>query len=104
VIKIETRLSLTVGNFADDFVKAFDKINHPSVIQSLWHVSEDLAKDLYEVSLEFLNSNTIGADGESEEGDFGLTDEEDGSECSSDHSVGSEESCEGGIPTESDDY
>ena len=75
------------------------------MIQSLRHVSEDLAKDLYEVSLEFLNSNTIGADGESEdEGDFGLTDEEDGSECSSDHSVGSEESCEGGIPTDSDDY
>ena len=43
------------------------------MIQSLRHVSEDLAKDLYEVSLEFLNSNTIEADGESEdEGDFGL--------------------------------
>ena len=104
VIKIETRLSLTVENFADDFVKTFDEINHPSVIQSLWHVSEDLAKDLYEVSLEFLNSNLIEADGESEDGDFGLTDEEDGSESSSGHSVGSEEGCDGGISTDSDDY
>ena len=68
-IEIETRLSLDVKNFTNDFVKVYDEIDHPSTIQSLWHVSEDLARDLYEVSLEFLatvNTNEEDAKDEDE--------------------------------------
>ena len=55
-IEIETTLTLDVKNFTNDFVKVYDEIDHPSTIQNLWHVSENSARDLYELSLEFLTT------------------------------------------------
>ena len=55
-IEIETRLTLTVSNFTDDFIKVYDEITGPSDIQALWHVPQELAHDLYAVCSEFLTS------------------------------------------------
>ena len=68
-IEIETRLSQDVENFASDFVKVYDEIDNPSTIQSLWHIPEDLANDLFNVSSEFLGYDAI-VDEETAEEDF----------------------------------
>ena len=56
-IEVETRLSLDVDNFTSDFIKIYDEIDCPSAIQSLWHIPEELANDLFEVSSEFLEGD-----------------------------------------------
>ena len=91
-IDIETRLSLNIENFANDFVKVYDEIDSPSSIQSLWHVSEELARDLYEVSLEFINSNTVEDNNVNEDIDEIMTDNEERSDHSRDREFMSESS------------
>ena len=75
-IEIETRLCLTVENFTNDFVKVYDEIDGPSDIQSMWHVPEELARDLFDVCVEFLtvdNDDYINDD----ETDFNSDDDDD---------------------------
>ena len=56
-IEVESNLQLTVENFSEDFVRAFDEISGSSDIVKLWHIDKDLAEDVYGVCLEVLEDN-----------------------------------------------
>ena len=43
-----------MDNFTKDFIKVYDEIKKPSDIESFWHVSKELATDLFNVCLEYL--------------------------------------------------
>ena len=49
-IEIETRLTMSVNSFVNDFMKVFDEIRKPSDLQSFWHLSRELSEDLFAVS------------------------------------------------------
>jgi hypothetical protein len=56
-VQVESRLQLSLENFSKDFIKAFDEISGPEDIMELWHVSEEVAENLYSVCLEVLGEN-----------------------------------------------
>ena len=58
-IQVESRLQLSVENFVSDFILAFDEIHEPSDITNMWHVSKELAENLYSVSMEVLNDKHV---------------------------------------------
>ena len=53
-VAVESKLQLSVENFIDDFIKAFDEIQTYSDIIEMWHIDENLAKDLFDVCSEVL--------------------------------------------------
>ena len=56
-VQVESRLQLSLENFSKDFIKAFDEISGPEDIVELWHISQQVAQNLYSVCLEVLGEN-----------------------------------------------
>ena len=77
-IEIETRLTLTVQNFTDDFIKVYDEIAGPVDIQSMWHVPQELAMDIYAVCIDFLNSELDEVEGNRDDNQKEDWDSDDG--------------------------
>ena len=62
-IPVETRLTLEVHNFVTDFVRAYDEIDNPEDVQSLWHIPKQVAQAVHDVSKEFLDTQcSVGID------------------------------------------
>ena len=53
-VECKPHLSLSIENFSSDFIRAFDEVRVPQDIVEMWHVSEDLALNLYDVCMEVL--------------------------------------------------
>ena len=90
-IAVETRLFMGIESFASDFVRAFDEINRPEDIVSLWHISAQFAQDLYDVSKEYLEfqctesiieGDTVVPNGEPQASDESETDTDTETESS----------------------
>ena len=61
-VPVESRLHLAVKNFSTDFIRAFDEIREAHDIRDMWHVSEELAVNLYNVAMEVLEDSDFYED------------------------------------------
>ena len=91
-IKVETRLTLGISNFINDFLKSIDEIQTDDDIVHNWHVSSEVATNMFSIVNEILlgEEDSDSPYGSSDEEDDDIIDEEDGeeSESSEDEDIG----------------
>ena len=55
-ILVEETLEMTVSSFTEDFIKAVDEITEPGDIVKLWHISLEMAQNIFSVFNDVMNS------------------------------------------------
>ena len=90
LVEVESKphLSLSIENFSSDFIRAFDEVRAPMDIVEMWHVSEDIALNLYAVCMEVLECVDVEEDEEVSDSD--VTDSSLSSETSDSFSLDDE--------------
>ena len=88
-IKCEANLSMSLENFSEDFLQAFDEISCAADIVDFWHIDQNLAEYLFKTCIEVMkrDENPLDVSTSSSEDDSctGCVDDEDQScsECAS---------------------
>jgi hypothetical protein len=55
-LMVENTLELAVSSFVEDFIKTVDEITEPGDIVKHWHISFDMAQNIFSILNDVMNS------------------------------------------------